>query len=154
MQHITLFLALDGRLPDAARLIGYINSYYGVLGAERKATMKWGYEKLTAALHQQTERRRVRKTRSRRRRLVGGSSDRRSAAIVAACAARSERRALHNARRQRVAPAARPHRARSMNRRNGHAIGAVLCSDRRAYCPRLRHAQAGGAGATLLWLSV
>jgi predicted ATPase/class 3 adenylate cyclase len=53
LQHIALLLALRGEVNDAARLIGYVNLQYKEFGNEREATEKWGYEKLTAALHDQ-----------------------------------------------------------------------------------------------------
>ncbi|MGA8532974.1 MAG: tetratricopeptide repeat protein [Candidatus Tumulicola sp.] len=53
LQHVALLLGLRGELNDAARLIGYVNLQYKELASEREATEKWGYEKLTAALHEQ-----------------------------------------------------------------------------------------------------
>ena len=52
LQHIALLLALRGKVKDAARLVGYVNTQYRELGFEREVTEKWGYEKLMAVLRE------------------------------------------------------------------------------------------------------
>ncbi len=52
LQHLAVLGALRGALPNASRLIGYVDAQYKELGNEREPTEKWGYDKLMAALRE------------------------------------------------------------------------------------------------------
>ncbi len=50
LQHVALFEALSGDAPKAARLCGYVDTYFAVNDNEREATEAWGRQSLERTL--------------------------------------------------------------------------------------------------------
>jgi len=53
IQHLALVTALQRQPHGAARLLGYVDVQYKVVGNVRESTEKWGYDKLIGTLRQQ-----------------------------------------------------------------------------------------------------
>jgi predicted ATPase len=52
LQHLALLSAMGGASERAARLLGYVDAQYVILGMQREYTETWGYDRLMAALHE------------------------------------------------------------------------------------------------------
>jgi predicted ATPase/class 3 adenylate cyclase len=52
LQHLALLAALAGNARRGGQLLGYVDGQYDRLRQKREPTEQWGYEKLTAALHE------------------------------------------------------------------------------------------------------
>lgn len=50
LQHLALLAGLDGDVPRAAKLLGYVEAQYSRLGVQREPTEQWGYVKLVTVL--------------------------------------------------------------------------------------------------------
>jgi len=53
IQHSALILALRGERHRAARLAGYVDAAYQMLGSRREPTEEWGYKKLLVSLREE-----------------------------------------------------------------------------------------------------
>lgn len=52
LQHLALLAVVAGNAQRGAKLLGYVDGHYDRLRQKREPTEQWGYEKLTAALHE------------------------------------------------------------------------------------------------------
>jgi hypothetical protein len=52
LQHLAALAGFGGNARRAAQLLGWVDAQYSRLGMERDTTEQWGYDKLTAALHE------------------------------------------------------------------------------------------------------